>query len=321
MLCRSLRAISILTALVFSFCPGGATAFSIDEPAILAGLSDDDPLVRIATIETVAREKSTAAISKLAALLQSDPYSDVRVAACEALGQLQATSQLELLATVAAGDANAAVRSAASRAIDVIRDQDAQKKDADKSAPLLVRESYRMPELIDDEPAPQARTFGFGIGGMGAYGLAALDIRFRIATGGELLPYVGIEFGGGWTPPGAYQLIAGRIDDVTDPSNKWKIVHGGAAVLLYLHRDHYVPLRGAFDIGQGPNGSVGYGYEQLNVEGFFSWGFEVGMLFHPVMSKWIGNLVDCDAEAAKCSRNDLWPVVPYVRFTLHFYLM
>lgn len=298
------------------------------------GLFDPDPSQRISAIEKVARDKNQAAIGKIAGLLHRDPHSGVREAACRALGALGAQNQLDLLESVAVGDPNADVRTAAREAIAEIRGTQgtalgplfpgdaAAVGTSDSAESQEVREKYRMPELIDPVAEPeQAKTFALGLGSMGPYGIASLDFRFRIDTGGQILPWIGLEVGGGWTPPGGYQLIAGRLDDLTDGPNRWKIIHGGGGVLLYLHRDHYIPLRGAFDLGQGPYGSLGYGYEQLNFEGFFSWGFEVGMLFHPGMSHFIDNLVDCDAVGAKCSSDDLWPVVPYVRFSLHFYLV
>jgi hypothetical protein len=58
----------------------------------------------------------------------------------------------------------------------------------------------------------------------------------------------------------------------------------------------------------------GYGFEHLNEEGFFSWGIEIGMLIQPVIEDNIDNLVE------NPQINDLWPVIPYVRFVLHFYL-
>ncbi len=309
----------------------GALAQGQEAAPLPSGLFDLDPAARILAIEEVAKDGNVAAVGKLAGLLHSDPHSGVREAACRALGALKAKSQLELLESVSLGDPNAEVRAAAGQAIAAIRGQGRGSGDGteadeggtrESAEPEQVREKYRMPELLDPVPEPEeAKTFAVGVGSMGTYGVASIDFRFRIDTGGQILPWIGLEIGGGWTPPGGYQLIAGRIDDITDGENQWKIIHGGGGVLLYLHRDHYIPLRGAFDLGQGPYGSVGYGYEQLNFEGFFSWGFEVGMLFHPGMSRFIDNLVDCEAQGAKCSSDELWPVVPYVRFSLHFYLV
>jgi hypothetical protein len=66
-------------------------------------------------------------------------------------------------------------------------------------------------------------------------------------------------------------------------------------------------------------GILGYGFEFLNQEGFFSWGVEAGITYQPMIHKRIDNLVDC-SEGDSCSKSELWPVIPFVRFSLHFYL-
>lgn len=179
---------------------------------------------------------------------------------------------------------------------------------------------YKKPVLMPTEEQPSTRNFGIGIGSMGGYGIAAINLRGKIPTGTDGLPWVGLELGGGWTPPGGYQLTAGPVGSVNDEKNKWRIVSGAAAVLLHFHRMHYLPVRAGFDIGRSVYFLLGYGFEHLNLEGFFSWGVEVGILYQPFLKQNIGNLVQCRADI-ECASKEMWPVIPYVRFSLHFYVV
>jgi len=297
------------------------------------GLFDADPLVRVEAIGVVQRDRILGAEGKLADMARNDKYADARRAACEAIAELGFTEQVELLEYLAAYDANAQVRSAAAKAA---RKLTGQPEPADEKPifgtpepaegegdqpPADPGDDYVKPTLKDEEPVLNTRHFAFGLGSMGGYGIAALNLRFRIQTGNEHLPSVGIELGGGWTPHQVYMITSGLLDEIdeTDP-NRWKLISGGGAVLLYFHRMHYVPLRCAFDIGQGPYVIAGYGFEGLNEEGFFSWGVEVGILIHTVATEWTPNITDCEDEG-NCGEKAPWPVVPYVRFVLHFYLV
>jgi hypothetical protein len=309
---------------------------TVENPSsqIPAGLFDQDPMVRLLAVQKGEKERTLQAENKLASMVQSDPFPEVRRAACQTLATLGAMAQMGVLKTVAANDSSSVVRSAAANAVTSL---ESRPKYTTKSALLAASEpgagdggqgtpgdgkdKYKKPELTMDDEGLHTRHFGFGLGTMGGYGVAALDARFRIATPSQYLPWIGIEVGGGWTPPDIYAVIAGPVGDVTNDDNKWKIISGAAAVLFYLHRLHYIPLRGGVDMGQGPYAMLGYGFEQLNPEGFFSWGVEVGILIHPVIEDWRDNLVDCDNGDGSCNDVDLWPVIPYVRFVLHFYLV
>jgi len=287
------------------------------------GLFDGDRLVRIAAIEQVEREKNLGAAGKLADLARHDAFSDVRAAACRALGAIGAADQLELLVYLQTYDANADVRAAAGRAVRALTgeperpifpapaDPDSEGKDGE-----IGDDGFPMPSLLSTEIEPTTRHLAFGLGTMGGFGIAAFDVRGRIATGSAALPWVGLEIGGGWTPPNGYQIVSGMTADITDDDVRWKLISGAASVLLYFHRWHYVPIRGGFDIGQGPYAILGYGFEHLNEEGFFSWGVEIGLLYHPVVEDWIGNVTDCSGDACASAA---WPVIPFVRFSLHFY--
>ncbi len=304
------------------------------QAGIPAGLFDQDPMVRLLAVEKVEKGKMLLAVNKLASMIVSDPFTEVRQAACRALATLGATSQIGALKGVAANDSSAVVRAAAAEAVRKLesRPQYGTMTRSELLTPSPGRQvvppgegdeldNYRKPELATGEGDLITRKFALGLGTMGGYGLAAIDARFRIHTGAEGLPYVGIELGGGWSPPAVYPVISGPIGDISNEDNKWKIISGGAAVLLYLHRLHYIAARGGIDIGQGPYAILGYGFEQLNVEGFFSWGVEVGILYHPVIVDWVDNLVDCNDPDSNCTSDELWPVIPYVRFSLHFYLI
>jgi hypothetical protein len=291
------------------------------------GLFSDEPPARVAAIAEVESGRNADAVDKLASMVRSDAVAEVREAACRALGTLQATAHLELLRWVATGDANDAVRAAAEKAIRQIRGEPepegkpflAQGETApETSAP--VDDSHKAPELVKPkEEEVQTLHFAFGFGSMGGYGLAAIDARGRIPTPAKYLPWIGIEIGGGWTPPQVYAMVSGLIDPVTEDDRRWKLISGGAAILFYLHRNHYIPLRGGFDMGQGPYIQLGYGFEMLNKEGFFSWGLEVGLHVHPAAEKFARDIVD--PEDRDNGDAEIWVVAPFVRFVLHFYLI
>ena len=297
------------------------------EPArrLPPALFDDDPVVRATAIGLVEDEKNTAAVGKLASMARDDSFAEVRAAACRALGTLGAEDQLALLDFVAMNDANADVRSAAGKAAKIIRGQPIE----DATTPIIQLEEettgtaqdevagdedHKKPQLMKQQPEIFTRHFAVGIGTMGGYGIAALDLRGRIPTGASGLPWVGLEIGGGWSPPTGYSIISGLRDTVTDDPIRWRIISGAGGILLFFHRNHYMPIRAGFDIGQGPYVLIGYGFEILNPEGFFGWGGEIGILYHPVMEDWIGKLVDGPAR-----NTEFWPVVPFARFVLHFY--
>lgn len=310
----------------------GAFVAAAQSTALPEGLFSDDPAVRVAAISDVETTKNMAAVAKLVSLVREDSHAEVREAACRVLGVLDAQSELPLLMSVALGDPNAGVRAAASKAVRMLRGEPEPESsgtlvpssEADSGEPVALgapigEPEYKIPTLLANLDPMVTRKFAVGFGSMGGYGLAALDLRLRLPTTSELLPWIGIELGGGWTPPAAFQLIAGRMDDVRDEKNLGtKTFSYGAAALLYVHREHYVPIRFGFNLVEGPYGALGYGYEALNLEGFFSWGFEVGMNIHPGMSHFVDSIVDCTGDA-HCGKDDLWPVVPYVRLSLHFY--
>jgi hypothetical protein len=248
---------------------------------------------------------------------------------------MNVTDAFDLLKEVATQDANAAVRRAAAVSVKQMSGESVE-----DGRPLVpVDESAAEGESVDGEdesqekglvageqpvlefrdPEPVTKSLAIGIGSMGGFGIAALNVRGRIATKAKGLPWIGIEVGGGWTPPDGFQVTAGPVEKV-DGEYEWAIVSGAASVLFYLHRMHYIPLRGGFDIGRGPFGVVGYGFEHLNEEGFFSWGVEVGLLIQPVIEDWIDKIVDCGG-ATKCISDEPWKLVPSVRFSLHFYLI
>jgi hypothetical protein len=300
-----------------------------EEGRLPDGLFDKDRAVRVTAIEQVEREGNRRAVGKLADLARYDAFADVRAAACRALGTLEAKEQLELLVYLAAYDANADVRAAAARSVRRIEGQPEPEPERPIFAPETDAASakaedgdeggaFPMPSILQAEAEPVTRHFALGFGSMGGFGIAAFDVRGRIATGSDGLPWVGFEIGGGWTPPTGYQIVSGLTEEITDDDIRWKLISGAAGLLLYFHRWHYVPIRGGFDPGQGPYAVLGYGFEHLNDEGFFSWGIEVGLLYHPVVKDWIGNVTDCDGDACE---EAVWPVIPYIRFSLHFYLV
>ena len=292
------------------------------------GLFSRDPMVRQIAAEDAGEKKLVEAEHRLAELAQKDSYANVREAACEALSDIWATGRIPLLKDIAQTDPNAAVRDAATRSIAILEGRPSTPPStdgpmdgfpADTASPQ--RDAYKKPELIIQvaQSTERQKNFGIGIGSMGGFGIAALSLRGTIPTGSSVLPWVGIELGGGWTPPAFYQLMVGPIGEITHKDNKWWIFSGAASVLLYFHRMHYIPLRAGFDPGRGVYGILGYGFEYLNEEGFFSWGVEAGITYQPMIHKRIDNLVDC-SSGDQCSKSELWPIIPFIRFSLHFYL-
>ncbi len=318
------RTARFLIIIFIGICAGSGIAAQQPVRRLPPALFDKDPQVRVAAIGQVEGEKLTFAAGKLASMARDDSFAEVREAACRALGTLSATDQMELLKYLAINDANASVRAAAKRSLKLIRGEPIEDTispllpgvTADASVEDAEDDDHKKPTLKLKEPELRTRHFAIGLGSMGGYGIAALNIRGRIHTGVDGLPFVGLELGGGWTPPTGYSIISGLRDPVTDDSIRWRILSGGGGVLLFFHRYHYMPIRGGFDVGQGPYFLIGYGFEVLNEEGFFGWGGEVGILYHPVMKNWIDNLTDGQTQ-----NTEFWPVVPYVRFVLHFYLV
>ncbi len=289
------------------------------------GLFDSDPAIRVTAIAQVEAEKLASAKGKLASMARDDSSSEVREAACRALGTLQTQDQLDLLDHLGKYDANAGVRAQAQKAARMIRGEPEPTQDKpilgtalegeDTGNEVESDDGFKKPTIMNDEIELKTRHIALGFGTMGGYGIAALDVRGRIPTGAPGLPWVGLEAGVGWTPPTGFPIISGYTDDMTDSDTRWKIISPGGAVLLYLHRNHYIPLRSGWNVGQGPFFMLGYGFELLNEEGFFSWGGELGILYHPVVEDWIDNV------AKKGTENpNVWPVVPFVRLVLHFYL-
>ncbi|MDD5306539.1 MAG: HEAT repeat domain-containing protein [Deltaproteobacteria bacterium] len=302
--------------------------------ALPAGLFDPDHLVRLAAVEQVAKDAIARAESKLVSMVQTEPFADVRRAACEALAAIGATSRIELLRSSAANDPNTEVRAAAARAARKLAGEPEPATTQAFPTPLeaaiagtpavAAQDGYRRPELKEDgEAKEQTRLFAVGLGTMGGYGIAALDLRFRIATGNEILPWVGLELGGGWSPPNfMYWFISGMMEEIT--KDQWLLISGAGGVLLYFHRLFYVPVRAGFDLGQGPYFLLGGGFEGLNDEGFFSWGVEAGILVHPWTLDYMKKVTDCgaaDQDPNYCEENQAWPVIPFIRFSLHFYLV
>jgi hypothetical protein len=292
------------------------------------GLFSPEPTARVAAIAEVEAQRNEDAIDKLASMARSDAVAEVREAACRALGVLKATAHVDLVRFVSTGDANDAVRAAAAKALRQIRgEKEPEPKPflpPEPAAPTpaaTADDAYKVPELVKPkEEEIQTLHFAFGFGSMGGYGLAAIDMRGRIPVPAKYLPWIGIELGGGWTPPQVYVMVSGLMDPVTGDDVRWKLISGGAAILFYLHRNHYIPLRGGFDIGQGPYGQIGYGFEMLNTEGFFSWGLEVGLHIHPAAAKFARKIVERD-DYSDGNNPNIWVVAPFVRFVLHFYLI
>lgn len=296
------------------------------------GLSDPDPIVRARTVELVGKRKMMSAEGEIATMAKKDPNAEVREAACGALAEMWAYGQIELLYDVSTNDPNAAVRAAAENAMRVLRNEPASSTTArptvlpssaepatEPAEETSDRDRYKMPEIAFNKKEEETRVFAVGFGTMGGFGIAALDFRGRIPTGSQVLPWVGLELGGGWTPPGIYEFTTGPVGDVNDEDNKWRILSWAGSVLLYFHRMHYIPVRTGWDVGRGMYFILGYGFEHLNMEGFFSWGVEVGILYQPQIEDKIDNLVTCEA-ADNCEDRELWPLIPWIRFSLHFYL-
>jgi hypothetical protein len=314
---------ALVAALALSFA-GAAHAQAQPLPE---GLFAAEPAARIAAVGEVEAKAIAAAVDKLAAMARTDTVAEVREAACRALGALEATAHADLLQFLEANDPNDAVRAAAAKALRQLRKEpeplagpflpDAPAADA----PAATDDAYKAPEIVKPkEEEIQTLHFAFGFGSMGGYGLAAIDARGRIPVPAKYLPWIGIELGGGWTPPQVYVLVSGLIDPVTEDAKRWKLISGGAAILFYLHRNHYIPLRGGFDMGQGPYGQLGYGFEMLNDEGFFSWGLELGLLIHPAAVTFARKIVD-PGDRSDGADPKIWVVAPFARFVLHFYLI
>jgi hypothetical protein len=315
-------------ALFLSTALSMAGAAAAQAKPLPEGLFSPEPTVRVAAIAEVESARNADAIDKLASMARSDAVAEVREAACRALGTLKATAHAELLQFVATGDANDAVRAAAEKALRQIRgEKEPEAKpflppEPAAPAPAATEDdAHKAPEIVKPkEEEIQTLHFAFGFGSMGGYGLAAINIRGRIPVPAKYLPWIGLELGGGWTPPQVYVMVSGLMDPVTGDDKRWRLISGGAAILFYLHRNHYIPLRGGFDMGQGPYGQIGYGFEMLNNEGFFSWGLEVGLHIHPAAVKFARKIVDPD-DYSDGNDPNIWVVAPFVRFVLHFYLI
>jgi hypothetical protein len=284
--------------LLFEILPGIVAAENLPP-----GLSDLDPMVRLLAVQEAERTGNKLAIPKLATLAEEDTYDSVREAACKALETLKATDRIELLSEIAANDSSANVRAAAAEAVKGL------------GGLLLDDEDYKKPSVQTFKPKKETRHLAVGLGVMGGYGVIAVNLRGRFATGWSGLPWIGVELGGGWTPPALYIITAGPVESVNNDDLRMLIFSGAGALLLYPGRLHYAALRGGFDIGRGAYGVLAYGFEMLNDEGFFSWGVEAGILIQPAIKKWVENLCD---EGDACTEN-LWPVIPCVRFSLQFY--
>jgi hypothetical protein len=299
--------------LFFLLCSLPFAAFA-QQPSssIPEGLFSPNAIVRLEAVKTVERDKLLKALPKLSTMAQKDKSPDVRKEACRILGILGDTSHVKVLKYISVNDLDQSVAKEAQLAIEKITGIKQTEKES------VTADNYKEPQLMKNISDPQNRLFAVAIGTMGGYGLAAFNIRFKIDTKAQAMPFVGIELGGGWTPPVMYPVISGYTKPVVDDDSiRWKLWSGAAAVLFYLHRNHYIPLRGGFDIGQGPYGQIGYGYEHHNMEGIFSWGIQVGIHAHSMGTKWAKKVLSKeDAAAIK-----MWPVVPYVRFVLHFYLV
>ena len=303
-----------------------AVTESLANDPLPAGLYSQDSELRLLAVQQVESRRLKEAEPKLVSMINTDPYAEVRAAACQALGVIGATNRIEFLRSVAVSDLSADVRAAAFEAVRMLEGSiGAVEEPKEPTVPpeqpeKPSDEKHKQPSLSLDENEPVTKYFAFGIGSMGGYGIAALTLRGRIPTGLPGLPWIGVEAGAGWTPPGGYALTAGPVDEINNEDYKWKIITGAGGVLFFLHRLHYIAVRGGFDIGRSGFGLVGYGFEHLNQEGFFSWGVEAGIVIQPGIDGSIDNLVVCD-PGSECSTDDLWPVVPYVRFSLHFYLI
>ena len=288
------------------------------------GLFSSDSLARIGALKIVEQTVNKEAIGKVADMARNDAIADVRATACGVLFVLDAQEHRDLLKYLAVSDANAKVRAAAKKSLRRLRGDPEPEhgpmftKESDEQS---VEDDYeenkgpKIPTLMSNEPEKETRNFGFGFGSMGGFGLAAVNMRVKIPTAAKFLPWVGIELGGGWTPPSSYGVISGYLGEITDDDIQWKLISGAFGIQLYLHRLHYIPIRGGYDVGQGGYGLIGYGYEHLNDEGFFSWGVEVGLLYHPKVGK------NIEKVASDKDQPEPWSLVPCVRFVMHFYLI
>jgi hypothetical protein len=319
---------SSISVFVFLVASSMASAAAAQAQPLPEGLFSEQPTARVAAIGEVEAQRTASAVDKLASMARSDTVAEVREAACRALGAFRATQHADVLQFLAANDPNDAVRAAAEKALRQVR---GEKEPEAKpflppepeavAPPAATDDAYKAPELVKP-PEEQIQTlhFAFGFGSMGGYGLAAINVRGRIPVPAKYLPWIGVEIGGGWSPPQAYVVVSGLMDPVTGRDVRWKLISGGAAVLFYLHRNHYIPLRGGFDIGQGPYGQLGYGFEMLNDEGFFSWGVEVGLHIHPAAVRFAREIVD-PGDRSDGNDPQIWVVAPFARFSLHFYLI
>jgi hypothetical protein len=279
------------------------------------GLTDSDPMVRLVAVQEVGRNKIRNAEDVVAKMAKEDTFAGVREAACKALQDFGAVWQIDHLSEIAANDPEVSVRNAAATAIQALERQ--LKNDTSLPRTAEEDERYRMPTMSLDDKEPKTRLLAVGIGIMGGYGFAAAHLRGRIPTGFKYLPWIGIEAGAGWTPPALYVVTAGPVGDVNG-DDKWKIISGAGGVLLYPHRMHYATVRGGFDIGRGGYALIGYGLEVLNDEGFVSWGVEAGIVIQPAIENMVDNISVCSEGDPDC-HGDLWPVIPYTRFSIHFY--
>ena len=298
-----------------------------DKPPV--GLISVDPAARLEAIEEVRRLNISSAASKLANMAAGDPYPEIRSAACLAIAAIRIASKIPMLREVAQKDPDEKVRFSAAvaiRELEYDESEAAAERAVDKTAVRPAKKSpdrrdkYKQPDLSLDQKQPETHVFAIGIGTMGGFGIASASFRGRIPTGDPYIPWVGIEAGSGWTPPSGYEITAGPIGTMNHSKDRWKIIPAVGSVLLYFHRMHYVPVRVGWDIGRGVFGIIGYGFEWLNVEGFFSWGVEAGITIQPAISKHVDKIADCD-NGGICTAEELWPVVPYVRFSLHFYIV
>ena len=304
------RVISMAVFWVLHF--GSLTAAGNELPP---GLSDTDPMVRLVSIQEVGRNKISAAEDEVARMAKEDTFAGVREAACKALQDLGAVWHIDHLKEIAATDPEISVRNAAATAVSVLQ----KKLERDTALPETAAhdDRYRMPKMSLDNKPPETRHLAVGLGIMGGYGFAAAHLRGRIATGLRYLPWIGIEAGGGWTPPPLYIVTAGPVDTING-DDKWKIISAAGGVLLYPHRMHYGTVRGGFDVGRGGYVVLGYGLEVLNDEGFFSWEVEAGILIQPMVEDMVDNISECSEDEPDCN-GEMWPVIPYVRFSIHFY--
>ncbi len=266
------------------------------------GLSDMDPMVRLLAVQEVEKTGLVSAVPRIAEMAKEDTFDAVREAACKALQTLKATGRIELLSEIAANDSNANVRAAAAEAVKGLGGLLLEDDNQEKSAVRVFR------------PKRDVRHLAIGLGSMGGFGIVALDLRGRIPTGISILPWIGIEIGGGWTPPSLYVVTAGPVDNTSNDDHRLQLFNAIGGVLLYPAKMHYAAVRGGFDIARGGYGVLAYGLEVLTRNGLFSWGVEAGILIQPAIKKYIDNL--CEGEVCD---EELWPVIPCVRFSVQLY--